>query len=141
MLVNPTQTIFTYGIFDILHAGHVSMFNFAKTIGNHLVVAIPSDTCCLNLHRSLKRPYMIDSDRKYILESLKAVDEVIIYNKADCLDIIKMLNPNYLIMAELDMERSEEGMMVEKAGGKLIYFQPRYNRSVTNISNLIKEEK
>lgn len=72
------KKIFVNGTFDILHPGHVALLNFAKSLGGYLTVAIDSD----DRVRSLKgptRPINTQSERKYMLQNIKAVDSVVIF--------------------------------------------------------------
>ena len=87
------KTIFVNGTFDILHPGHVQLLNYARSLGDSLIVAIDSD----QLVRELKgdnRPINPEDDRKLMLESLRSVDSVWIFNSDQELeDICRLYNP------------------------------------------------
>lgn len=73
------KRIFVNGTFDVLHVGHLALLNFAKTLGDHLIVGIDSDERVKDLkgkHRPINNVY----ERKVMLQNLKAVDEVAIFN-------------------------------------------------------------
>jgi D-beta-D-heptose 7-phosphate kinase/D-beta-D-heptose 1-phosphate adenosyltransferase len=86
------KKIIVNGVFDLLHVGHIALLNFAKSKGNFLVVAIDSDERVKQL-KGHTRPINNQHERKIILENLKAVDEVIIFNtNEELLNIIKTCN-------------------------------------------------
>ena len=90
------KVVFTNGCFDILHAGHVSYLNEAKAQGDLLVVGLNSD----NSVRSLKgetRPINSENERKFVLENLKAVDHVEIFDQETPLELIKSIQPFMLV--------------------------------------------
>jgi len=81
--------VFVNGTFDVLHLGHLAMLNFAKSLGTHLVVAIDSDERVKRL-KGPNRPINNVSERKIMLENLKAVDSVEIFDTdEDLINIIK----------------------------------------------------
>jgi D-beta-D-heptose 7-phosphate kinase/D-beta-D-heptose 1-phosphate adenosyltransferase len=81
--------VFVNGTFDVLHLGHLAMLNYAKTLGDHLVVAIDSDERVKRL-KGLSRPINNVNERKVMLENLKAVDQVEIFDTdEDLINIIK----------------------------------------------------
>jgi D-beta-D-heptose 7-phosphate kinase/D-beta-D-heptose 1-phosphate adenosyltransferase len=83
------KRIFVNGTFDVLHLGHLAMLNFAKSLGDHLVVAIDSDERVRRLKGS-SRPINNVVERKVMLENLKAVDSVEIFDTdEDLINIIK----------------------------------------------------
>lgn len=83
------KRIFVNGTFDVLHLGHLAMLNFAKSLGDHLVVAIDSDERVRKLKGS-SRPINNVVERKVMLENLKAVDSVEIFDTdEDLINIIK----------------------------------------------------
>lgn len=83
------KRIFVNGTFDVLHLGHLAMLNFAKSLGDHLVVAIDSDNRVRRLKGS-SRPINNVVERKVMLENLKAVDSVEIFDTdEDLINIIK----------------------------------------------------
>lgn len=77
------------GTFDILHPGHLALLNYAKSLGDFLIVAIDTDDRVREL-KGLSRPINNQNDRKLFLENLKAVDEVRFFNsKEELIDIVK----------------------------------------------------
>jgi len=83
------KRVFVNGTFDVLHLGHLAMLNYAKTLGGHLVVAIDSDERVKRL-KGPTRPINSVNERKVMLENLKAVDQVEIFDTdEDLINIIK----------------------------------------------------
>lgn len=90
------KIVFTNGCFDILHSGHVSYLNEAKQQGDILVVGLNSDKSVKRL-KGESRPVNSERDRKYLLENLKCVDLVIIFEEDTPYDLISTLKPKVLV--------------------------------------------
>jgi D-beta-D-heptose 7-phosphate kinase/D-beta-D-heptose 1-phosphate adenosyltransferase len=87
------KTIFVNGTFDILHPGHVQLLHYARSLGDSLLVAIDGDQRVRELKGS-GRPINSEDDRKLMLESLRSVDSVWIFNSDQELeDICRLYNP------------------------------------------------
>jgi rfaE bifunctional protein nucleotidyltransferase chain/domain len=87
------KTIFVNGTFDILHPGHVQLLNYARSLGDSLLVAIDCDQRVREL-KGDNRPINPEDDRKLMLESLRSVDSVWIFNSDQELeDICRLYNP------------------------------------------------
>jgi D-beta-D-heptose 7-phosphate kinase/D-beta-D-heptose 1-phosphate adenosyltransferase len=87
------KIIFVNGTFDILHPGHVQLLNYARSLGDSLLVAIDGDQRVQELKGS-GRPINSEDDRKLMLESLRSVDSVWIFNSDQELeDICRLYNP------------------------------------------------
>ena len=89
------KVVFTNGVFDILHKGHIELFKFSKRLGKRLVVAINDDISVRQL-KGPSRPVNSQSDRKKILDSIREIDEVIIFN-GDLLHIREQINPHVIV--------------------------------------------
>ena len=138
--INPTNKIvFTNGVFDLVHSGHVELLNFAKMLGDKLVVGLNSDNST-RLLKGNKRPINKEKDRKNIVQSLRAVDEVIVFDSTNTIDLIKDLKPHIVVKggewtAEEIRKRDEIPNDIE------IYVYPfKEGYSSTNIINIIKEK-
>lgn len=83
------KKIVVNGTFDILHPGHLEMLNYAKSLGDFLIVAIDTDERVRQL-KGPSRPINNQNDRKLFLENLKAVDQVEIFNSPEeLIEIVK----------------------------------------------------
>ena len=88
--------VFTNGVFDILHTGHIELLNFAKSLGKKLVVGINSDSSVRAI-KGENRPVNKQEDRKRILESLIAVDEVVIFEETTANSVREEIAPDILV--------------------------------------------
>lgn len=87
--------VFTNGCFDILHAGHVEYLEKSKALGVKLIVGINSDESVRRL-KGPSRPINNQEDRKKVLEALRCVDKVIIFDEDSPYELIKKLKPDIL---------------------------------------------
>ena len=91
------KKIFVNGTFDILHIGHIKMLNFAKSLGDYLLVAIDEDNRVKELKGNL-RPINCQEDRQIHLMNLKSVNEVHLFGSEQQLeDIIKQYKPDIMV--------------------------------------------
>ena len=90
------KIVFTNGCFDILHSGHVMYLNEARAQGDLLFVGLNSDASVKRL-KGVERPINAELDRKIVLENLKAVDFVEIFEEDTPLELIKAVNPQMLV--------------------------------------------
>jgi D-beta-D-heptose 7-phosphate kinase / D-beta-D-heptose 1-phosphate adenosyltransferase len=89
------SVVFTNGCFDVLHRGHVELLKYSKSLGT-VVVGLNSDQSVKNL-KGENRPFFSQEDRKFMLESCKYVDEVIIFNEETPYNLIKRINPDIIV--------------------------------------------
>ena len=130
--------VLTNGCLDLLHIGHIELLKFAKSLGNYLIVAINSDDSVKRL-KGLSRPINNEITRKTILESIKYVDEVVIFNEDTPLEVIKKLQPNIIVKGGDYKKEDVVGYEFEKLGLleiKLFNYIP--NNSTTSIIERIK---
>tara|TARA_B100000902_G_C27202101_1_gene859618 strand:- start:313 stop:1179 length:867 start_codon:yes stop_codon:yes gene_type:complete len=90
------EIIFTNGVFDIIHTGHIELLTFAKSLGNKLVVGINSDAAVKKI-KGDNRPINNQEDRKKVLESLGMVDQVVIFDDISPDNLREELCPNVLV--------------------------------------------
>jgi len=90
------KIIFTNGCFDILHAGHISFLEAAKSFGDILILGLNSDRSVTAL-KGKERPINIEADRAYILAALEAVDYVVIFDEDSPYKLIQAINPHTLV--------------------------------------------
>ncbi|NBS94398.1 MAG: hypothetical protein EBT27_11890, partial [Betaproteobacteria bacterium] len=93
------KKVFVNGCFDGgLHRGHIELLNYAKSQGDILYVAIDSDARVKQL-KGPTRPIHNQEDRKFLLENLKAVDRVLLFNTDEELtDLVKIIEPDIMIV-------------------------------------------
>lgn len=90
------KIVFTNGCFDILHAGHVTYLNEAKKLGDLLFIGLNSDQSIRELKGPL-RPICSELERKFLLENLRCVDFVEIFNESTPLELIEKVRPQLLV--------------------------------------------
>lgn len=90
------KIVFTNGCFDILHRGHVSYLNHARSLGDALFVGLNSDSSVSKL-KGPTRPINSELDRKFVLENLKCIDCVDIFSEETPLELIKLIKPLILV--------------------------------------------
>jgi D-beta-D-heptose 7-phosphate kinase/D-beta-D-heptose 1-phosphate adenosyltransferase len=94
------KTIFTNGVFDIIHAGHIRLFIWAKDQGDKLIVGLNSDESTRRL-KGEGRPVNKQDDRVFLLNSIRYIDEVIIFDEDTPYELIKRIKP-YMIVKGSD---------------------------------------
>tara|TARA_B100001094_G_scaffold330748_1_gene396769 strand:- start:1978 stop:2847 length:870 start_codon:yes stop_codon:yes gene_type:complete len=92
---HKNKVVFTNGVFDILHKGHISLLNFASSLGDKLVVAL-NDDASVRLLKGDTRPINSENDRKKLLESIKGVDEVILFD-GNLPDVRAKVSPHVVV--------------------------------------------
>ncbi|MBI3305391.1 ribose 5-phosphate isomerase B [Candidatus Parcubacteria bacterium] len=90
------KVVFTNGIFDLLHSGHVHLLKCAKALGGKLIVGINSDRSTRIL-KGPTRPVCGEQDRKKLIESLGFVDQAIIFDDTATLPLIKQIKPDVVV--------------------------------------------
>ena len=114
------RLVFTNGVFDLLHVGHVRYLAQARTLGDALVVAINSDRSVREL-KGPERPVFDQAERAEILAALRQVDYVVVFDDISPRSLIAQLLPDVLVKGgdyQLDEIHGREE--VEAAGGKVI---------------------
>ncbi len=90
------KIVFTNGCFDLIHRGHVDYLNKAKELGDILVVGLNSDESIRRI-KGAQRPINAQEDRKVVLEALKSVDHVVIFDEDTPLNLIIAISPDILV--------------------------------------------
>jgi rfaE bifunctional protein nucleotidyltransferase chain/domain len=133
------KVVFTNGVFDILHRGHVEYLNASKKLGDILVVGMNSDASVRRIKGPL-RPVVPESDRAYIISQLACVDGVCLFEEDTPIDIITKLVPDVLVKgADWNIDAIVGKDVVEAAGGEVRTIEFIPNRSTTNIIEIVKE--
>lgn len=91
------KVVFTNGVFDILHVGHVTYLEKAKAEGDVLVVGLNDDASVRRLNKGPERPINPEDARAKVLSGLRCVDLVIIFGEDTPLELIKMVSPDVLV--------------------------------------------
>lgn len=123
--------VFTNGCFDIIHRGHVEYLQKAKLLGDILIVGLNSDASVKRI-KGKPRPYQDEQDRAAILNAMKMIDMVVIFDEDTPLDLICELKPNVLVKGgDYDSQSIVGAEEVKSWGGsvKIIPFIKGYGTS------------
>jgi len=124
------KKIWINGCFDVLHRGHIELFKFAKSKGDYLVVGIDSDER-VRKNKGHTRPINNVQDRKFFLEAIECVDEVVTFSSdSELIKAIKNCKPSYMVIGS-----DWEGKTVIGAehAEQLLFFERVGDYSTTNI--------
>jgi rfaE bifunctional protein nucleotidyltransferase chain/domain len=111
--------VFTNGVFDILHRGHVTYLAAARAIGAALVVAVNTDASARLLGKGEGRPHNGEKDRALVLAGLASVDKVLFFALRTPCELLSEVRPDiYVKGGDYDMETLEETRLVRSWGGE-----------------------
>ena len=116
--------MFTNGVFDLLHSGHVDLLTTARGFGDALVVGVNSDASVRRLNKGPERPLRSESDRAYVLAAFEAVDAVVIFDEDTPLAIVTALEPDVLVKGGDYREETIVGAKEVRARGGTIEVVP-----------------
>ena len=110
--------VFTNGVFDILHRGHVTYLAQARALGASLVVGLNSDLSARLLGKAPDRPLNGEGDRACVLAALQSVDVVALFDESTPLELLKIVRPElYVKGGDYDIESLAETALVRSWGG------------------------
>jgi len=122
-----TKKVFVNGTFDILHRGHLELLNYAKSLGD-VYVGIDTDEC-VREKKGPSRPVHNQEERKFLLENLKSVDEVIFFSSEEEFEgLIKFLKPDIIVVGS---DWKEKSTIKTYYDGELIFFDRLEEYSTT----------
>ena len=92
----PGRVVFTNGVFDLLHPGHVDILTASRALGDALVVGVNSDASVRRL-KGPARPVRTEQERALVVAALESVDAVVVFDEDTPLQLIRALNPDVLV--------------------------------------------
>ena len=132
--------VFTNGVFDILHPGHVRYLQDARALGDLLVVGLNSDDSVRRLNKAPDRPIHPEHERAEVLEALSAVDAVVIFGEDTPYEIISALQPDILVKGADWGEHNIVGRdIVEARGGRVVRMPLAQGYSTTKIIERVRK--
>jgi len=126
--------VFTNGVFDLLHAGHVALLEAARAAGDALVVGVNSDVSVRRLGKGPDRPLVAGAERARVLAALAAVDCVVLFDEDTPLALIQRLHPDVLVKgADYAPEAIVGAAEVEGWGGRVVRVPLVEGKSTTDL--------
>jgi rfaE bifunctional protein nucleotidyltransferase chain/domain len=117
----PRPLVFTNGVFDVLHRGHVAYLHAARQLGGSLLVAVNTDASARRLGKGPDRPLNRDVDRAFVLAGLASVDAVSFFDEDTPCELLARVRPHlYVKGGDYDMETLQETRLVRSWGGEAL---------------------
>jgi len=135
----PRPLIFTNGVFDILHRGHVTYLDQAARLGATLIVGVNTDDSVRRLGKGDDRPLNGQDDRAALLAALACVDGVVLFAEDTPLELIQALRPDVIVKGgDYDMDALPETAVVRGWGGRAVAIPFEHQRSTTALLRRIR---
>jgi len=117
----PRPLVFTNGVFDVLHRGHVLYLAQARALGASLLVALNTDASARRLGKGPDRPLNNEADRAVVMAALASTGLVTWFDEDTPLEIITLIKPDILVKGgDYDMSKLPETALVQSWGGKAL---------------------
>lgn len=131
--------VFTNGVFDILHPGHIRYLSDARALGDILIVGVNSDRSVRALNKAPDRPIHSEAERCEVLSALASVDAVVIFDEDTPHEVISALQPDILVKGADWGENAIVGRdVVEARGGRVVRIRLAEGYSTTKIIERIR---
>jgi D-beta-D-heptose 7-phosphate kinase/D-beta-D-heptose 1-phosphate adenosyltransferase len=131
--------VFTNGVFDILHPGHVRYLRDARALGDYLIVGVNSDRSVRALNKAPDRPINAEHERAEVLAALASVDKVVVFDEDTPHDIISAIQPDVLVKGADWGENAIVGRdVVEARGGRVVRIPLAEGYSTTKILERVR---
>jgi rfaE bifunctional protein nucleotidyltransferase chain/domain len=135
----PKPVVFTNGVFDILHRGHVSYLAQARGLGASMVVGVNADASVRMLGKGDDRPLNAEADRLALLASLESVDLVVLFSEKTPVELIAQIKPDiYVKGGDYEIDALAETALVKTWGGKAYAIPFLHDRSTTALLRKIR---
>lgn len=135
----PKPVVFTNGVFDILHRGHVSYLAQAKSLGKSLVIGVNTDASVRLLGKGDDRPLNVESDRLTLLAALESVDLVVLFTEPTPVKLMAKIKPDiYVKGGDYQIDTLAETALIKSWGGKAYAIPFIHDRSTTALLRKIR---
>jgi rfaE bifunctional protein nucleotidyltransferase chain/domain len=133
------RVVFTNGVFDLLHPGHIDLLTAARAAGDVLIVGVNSDASVRRLGKGPDRPIQPEVARAYVLAALASVDAVVIFDEDTPLETVVALEPDVIVKGGDYREETIVGAREVRArGGDVIVFPLTAGHSTTAIAQRLR---
>lgn len=130
--------VFTNGVFDLLHPGHVRYLEVARSLGDALIVGLNSDES-VRRNKGPARPINAQQERAELLAALSSVDAVVVFDEETPADIVRALQPDVLVKgADWPADQIVGRDTVEGRGGRVVRVPVERGYSTTSILERIR---
>jgi D-beta-D-heptose 7-phosphate kinase/D-beta-D-heptose 1-phosphate adenosyltransferase len=131
--------VFTNGVFDLLHSGHVTLLEHARAFGGSLIVALNSDASVRTLGKGPHRPLVSERDRARLVAALGCVDCVVLFEPSTPIEVIEALTPDILVKgADYRAETVVGADVVRRRGGRIEIVPLVPEQSTTRIAERLR---
>ena len=135
------KLVFTNGVFDILHPGHVAYLQQARNLGDLLIVGLNTDESARSLGKGPDRPIHTLEDRALVLSALRSVDGVIAFGERTPEKVIEVLKPEIHVKGgDYDPESMPETVLVRSYGGEVVILPFVPGKSTSEIARKLRGE-
>ena len=136
------SVVFTNGVFDLLHPGHVDLLFGARAQGAHLVVGVNSDASVRRLGKGPERPVRTENERAYVLAALAAVDAVVIFDEDTPLELVRTVAPDVIVKGGDYAPDTVVGAdLVVARGGRVVIIPLTPGQSTTSIVEKLRDTR
>ena len=137
----PGRVVFTNGVFDLLHPGHVDVLVGARRRGDALVVGINSDASVRRL-KGPERPVRSEAERAYVLAAFAAVDAVVVFGEDTPIEVVRAVEPDVIVKGGDYSEGTIVGAAEVRArGGDVVVIPLTPGQSTTGIIAKLRGER
>ena len=127
------KVVFTNGVFDLLHSGHVDVLTAARARGDALIVGVNTDASVARL-KGPGRPVRSEAERAYVLAALEAVDLVVLFEQDTPLELVSALRPDVIVKGgDYAVDSIVGANEVESWGGEVVVVPLTPGQSTTSI--------
>ena len=136
------KVVFTNGVFDLLHRGHVHYLAQARGLGDRLVIGVNSDASTKTLNKGDARPFKDEQTRAFLLAALEAVDAVCLFSDHTPLALIEQLKPDVLVKGgDYTVEQIAGHEVVLERGGEVHVLDFLPGHSTTLLEKKIRGDQ
>jgi D-glycero-beta-D-manno-heptose 1-phosphate adenylyltransferase len=135
----PGRVVFTNGVFDLLHPGHVDVLVGARACGEALVVGVNSDASVKRL-KGPDRPVRTEGERAYVLAALESVDAVTLFDQDTPLELVLALQPDVIVKGgDYSPETVVGAEVVRSRGGRVVIIPITPGHSTTSTIERLRD--